>query len=59
MHDLDLLENTDTVNEFAYLEKGLKQRVMALNLFFEGYLFPHLRNRSGAGQGQAVVHPGG
>ena len=68
MHDLDLLENTDTVNEllarygvnfgiyknntfkeqlfpfdaiprviekdeFAYLEKGLKQRVMALNLF--------------------------
>ena len=70
MHDLDLLENTDTVNEllarygvkfgiyknntfkeqlfpfdaiprviekdeFAYLEKGLKQRVMALNLFLK------------------------
>ncbi|MCI5620650.1 MAG: circularly permuted type 2 ATP-grasp protein [Lachnospiraceae bacterium] len=70
MHDLDLLENTDTVNEllarygvkfgiyknntfkeqlfpfdaiprviekdeFAYLEKGLKQRVLALNLFLK------------------------
>lgn len=70
MHDLELLEHTDTVNEllarygvkfgvyknntfqeqlfpfdaipriieheeFTYLEQGLKQRVMALNLFLK------------------------
>ena len=51
MYDLDLLEHTDTVNEllarygvkFGYLEKGLKQRVVALNLFLKDiYSFRNL-----------------